>query len=180
MRHTDNCTAPIKRIRSQTGFGECCGTNNCLTAPGRSSLAYRTMPFTKKRCRMMAMFIAICLTLNLQHSIGSPAKNNNTSYLDLLKYEQHFKSDETTTIKTNTEQSVNPTHEGSGIHQSDSDLYTLQLGQHNQRQLKHDDIEVVYDYKCPKQHFIHPCDCLGMLRSITFTMIQISTHFRVR
>lgn len=132
---------------------------------------------------MAAMFIALSLTLNLQHSsVGSPVKNNTTSYLDLLKYERHFKADETTTIRTNTEPSNNPTHEGSGagIHQSDSDLYTLQLGQHNQRQLKHDDIEIVYDYKCPKQHYIHPCDCLGMLPSFTSTMIQTSPSFRAR
>lgn len=51
----------------------------------------------------------------------------------------------------------------------DADLYTVQLPQQpslpqRPRQSKHDTITMKpesYDYKCPKQHYIHPCDCLG-------------------
>ncbi|KAH9388582.1 hypothetical protein TYRP_007923, partial [Tyrophagus putrescentiae] len=76
---------------------------------------------------------------------------------------RHFRVDETTTTRTSAGvPTTNPTtaQEGSGAtHQSDSDLYTLQLGQHNHRQLKYNDVEVVYDYRCPKLHYIHPCYC---------------------
>ena len=110
----------------------------------------------------MLLATCLCLTLNLQFGLSNPALNN-TDYLELFKYEGHLRNEETTTSPTTTH---SPNHERarSSESHSDSDLYTLQLGQHHQRQLKHEDIEV-YDYKCPKQHYIHPCDCLGKFRT---------------
>lgn len=125
-----------------------------------------------KWCRYLAplSFAICCLALNLHLAMGIPTINK-TDYLELFKYERHFHQDETTTMTSNPalqEHSKRPAgherllpSEGSG-HQPDSDLYTLQLGQHTERQLKHDDIDL-YDFKCPKQHYIHPCDCMGKL-----------------
>ena len=120
------------------------------------------------KCRSFAMVATcLCLALNLHSGHANPAMNTS-DYLELFKYERHLRNDETTTtaVGSTIETTHSPGQEhksrSSDHHHSDSDLYTLQLGQHNQRQLKHDDIEV-YDYKCPKQHHIHPCDCLGIL-----------------
>ncbi|KAH9418416.1 hypothetical protein DERP_011278 [Dermatophagoides pteronyssinus] len=50
-----------------------------------------------------------------------------------------------------------------------TDLYTIELTSpsitqqhHHSRQAKLDDDNIVFNYKCPKQHFIHPCDCLEL------------------
>lgn len=131
--------------------------------------------------RSLPILVATCLcvTLNLHCVLASPAVNNVSSShhlhlpnLAMPKYERHSRHEESSPLTTtspsptagNTQTPTPPDlldRHRFNDRQSDSDLYTLQLGQHNQRQLKHDHIEV-YDLKCPKQHSIHPCDCLEL------------------
>ncbi|KAI7693030.1 hypothetical protein SSS_04256 [Sarcoptes scabiei] len=42
-----------------------------------------------------------------------------------------------------------------------SDLYTIELTQ-SPRRAKLDDITITANYKCPKQHLIHPCECFEL------------------
>ena len=101
-------------------------------------------------------------------SLAGPAINE-TDYLDLLKYEGQLEdvnvtlgdiSEQWTTV--NESDQTSPFYRTNDQQQNLSDLYTVQLTHQSQRQLKYHDAEMVYDYKCPKQHYIHPCDCLGL------------------
>ena len=116
--------------------------------------------FKKTPILVTLVNIYLCLTWNSFYCFASPA-TNNTDYLQLFKYDQHWKatdSDQTTLPSAHVAITNVLNKPAANDHHIESDLYTLQV---NHRQSKLDDIEVVYDYKCPKQHYIHPCDCLG-------------------
>lgn len=115
--------------------------------------------WTRTQAALLAT--CFCLTLNLKLGLAVPA-SNSTEYLQLFKYERHSRIEESsTTLASTSTRASDALAQTPSQHQPESELYTLQLSQHNQRQQKQERLELVYDYKCPKQHYIHPCDCLG-------------------
>lgn len=114
------------------------------------------------------------------HHIGQSRSNNDEETTTILPYFfQHSSilgpsSSSSLNITNNSTyyRSNSDSDDNNHPSQPRTDLYTIELTspsvsqhhhqlQHHSRQAKLDD-NIVFNYKCPKQHFIHPCDCLGM------------------
>lgn len=108
---------------------------------------------------IVVAILAICFFFfTTTTTLASPAIND-TEYLNQFKYEDGNSID-SGNVTAFTVRPYITAAEGKKQTEA-SDLYTVQLTHHGHRQVKHNDAEVAYDYKCPKQHHIHPCDCLG-------------------
>ncbi|KAH7642157.1 hypothetical protein DERF_003197 [Dermatophagoides farinae] len=113
------------------------------------------------------------------HHIGQSRSNNDEETTTILPYFfQHSSilgpSSSSLNITNNSTyyRSNSDSDDNNHPSQPRTDLYTIELTspsvsqhhhqlQHHSRQAKLDD-NIVFNYKCPKQHFIHPCDCLEL------------------
>lgn len=151
--------------------------------PHRSHPMSNTMDTSHRSTITMAIAsILIFFTLIFDMGVAIPATINITStveYMDQYRYDEisaTLSSSSSSSTKTATTSKSVPTtpmpyittESSFGNDSNQSELYTLQLGtsanNHNQhqRQLKHHEVEFNYDYRCPKTHDIHPCDCLEL------------------